>query len=1137
MGAPTTGRPAPRKRYDKELVRERTLELLSIRLGPGKDQGARLVWACPECGKHEKYSVVKGTKTGGCLVADCRLAGSDDVFAMLAGLEGLDSQVDFLALLEKSYELLGLEPATGGSASRKTSSAGKQNGSPGIKTGKDSPGPPRKASPHSVPVSPKHQSPAQPNIANGDTPQDLEALLTLAAEVYERILEMCPLESRDRKYLREERGISNDTIRQARFGTMTHPRANKAKAELEREFGREKLLLIPGFSVDEKTGRLKFTLTGSYILIPYHDTKGRITTIEGRCVGEPPEGMGKYVSLRGAGNHLYIFPGYEPEDFQAVTEGVIGAVVAADSGLAVGSIMGCERFKASPSAEMLDGEPGDPLLELAGTDFGGRTLPYIPDADDPPNPNVLRALPKAARWLAEPQNGRAAICLLPKGADLDEWLLSIEPTERPAKFAELLAGAQPPEDGRPLAQTQTGEQGPQEGVVSGHSTEATGPSTSPTPPEASNGAVPGENNGKVFTAEDVSRAGGKVSEPTGKKSSTAKGSATKSKEKAKSKSESPKPASETREKEEVPQPGLWEEAELAGGDGTEDGENKSTEKGLSGGARKVRDEVYQAVIESLPPKEAHVRTLEKKGVIPEAASYGRFASLDRKRVKKLVPELVERFGAKRLLSVPGFELDGLGKVRLSMANAGAAGDASGEYLLLPCFDAKGLLVGLEGLAYDPKNRELAVEETVPLKGAGSHLYVFAAFGPRRLEGFCEGPLGALLAAQEDVVVGAIGGFRRYKAASGPGEGRQPVQAVLPELEGVDFAGREISYVPRAGAGLGEPNARYHEAEAAARWLVGRQNGSPAVVGLDDGVEPPAKKDETSGVDRSPENSAVPDTPTSLGDWLLTLDEDEVEPNLRKLFPEVTEGTTGKDKTSGGDDHRTTEESDSEAEGSSAKDPAEGTAPPLPSTLVYGTVGATAVVGAGLDALVLRLRDFAGYVSVGSGGEQVLYAGALGPLREFADSAPFHLLYDWHAPVAFAAALVLALVLLTKAGESHRAKWKAAHLRLEEHWNLHLTPVRRPVPSAAVLTLGELLWAILAWPLAYLISSWLIWAAVAGLSLAVRLQMAPEIDLGILADNPTQVALYTATAISLFVLWQRRTIRTSEARMLQGKIGH
>ncbi|QIN78323.1 hypothetical protein GBA65_07105 [Rubrobacter marinus] len=205
---------------------------------------------------------------------------------------------------------------------------------------------------------------------------------------------------------------------------------------------------MPGFSEDTENGRFKFTLTGDYLLIPYHDARGRVTTIEGRCVGEPPEGMGKYVSLRRAGNHLYLFPGHRPEDTLAVCEGAMGAIVAAECGLAVGAIMGCECFRASSSLETLDGDPGDPLLELKGTDFGGRTVPYIPDADDPPNPNVLKAAPKAARWIAEPQNGRAAVALLPVGADLDEWLLSLPAgtEERRARFAALLAEANPSEE-------------------------------------------------------------------------------------------------------------------------------------------------------------------------------------------------------------------------------------------------------------------------------------------------------------------------------------------------------------------------------------------------------------------------------------------------------------------------------------------------------------------------------------------------------------------------------------------------------------------------------------------------------------------------------------------------------------------
>ena len=455
-GAPAAGKSSRsgnssrRRRYDKELIRERTLELLTIRLGPGKDQGARMVWDCPECGKHEKYSVVKALGKGGCLVADCRLAGSSDVFVMLADLEGLDFQSDFLALLQRSYELLGLEDEPVGSSSKASAGAEKPDARKPGANGKDSP--------RTVPVSSgsSSKSPASPqSLADGspatkDTRQDFDTLLELAAKVYERILEICPLESRDRTYLREERGISNETIRKARLGTMTPPRARKVKAELEREFGREQLLRVPGFSQDEKEGRLRFTLTGSYILIPYHDAKGRVTTIEGRCVGEPPEGMGKYVSLRRAGNHLYVPPGYKPRDLKAVTEGVMGSLAAADSGLAVGSIMGCERFKASPSPEMIDGAASDPLLELKGIDFAGRAFPYIPDPDYRENPNVLRAAPNAARWLAEPQNGKAAVCLLPEGADFDEWLLQVEPDERGPRFDELLATAHPPEDGGSL---------------------------------------------------------------------------------------------------------------------------------------------------------------------------------------------------------------------------------------------------------------------------------------------------------------------------------------------------------------------------------------------------------------------------------------------------------------------------------------------------------------------------------------------------------------------------------------------------------------------------------------------------------------------------------------------------------------
>lgn len=907
---------------------------------------------------------------------------------------------------------------------------------------------------------------------------------------------------------------------------MTVPRARKVKAQLEREFGREELLKVPGFSQDEEHGRLKFTLTGSYILIPYYDARGRVTTIEGRCVGEPPEGMGKYVSLRRAGNHLYLFPGHRPEELLAVCEGVMGAIVAADSGLSVGSIMGCERFKSSPSPEMLDGDPEDPLLELKGADFGGRTVPYIPDADDPPNPNVLQAAPKASRWIAEPQNGKPAICLLPEGADLDEWLLQIKPGDRGARFAELLAAASPPEDVGSLsgvspaagearrgqgesAENPSGSKGgTDEGDRKSSSESVVGEDARSSAAADTAVGCPDKDNRPVLTAEDVvgNSSNGATTRPSERQSSKEKPGESSGKRKGKSKSEG-----RTRDEGEAPQPGLWEE-ERSGDPGGGKSGSRTGQRTVSAGARKTRDEVYRAMIELLPPKQDHLDALEKKGVMREAAAVGRFASLDAKREREIVTKLTESFGAKKLVSVPGFELDGKGNVRLETA-PGSAPDASREYLLLPCFDSKGKLAGLEGLAYDSKNAELEVEETVPLKGAGSHLYVFAPYGPNQLEGFCEGPLGALLAAADDVVIGATGGFRRYKAASGPGEGRQPVDAVLPELEGVDFGGRQISYAPRSGANLAEANARYHEVEPAARWLVERQNGSPAVVGIgDDGL--------------GAEDGA--DAPTSLGEWILSLDADGTKSHLRELFPEAPAIDDDQTKQDHKERHEKGEPEDKSREESD---------PSLPSMLVYGAVGAGATVAAVLDLLILRLKDFAGYVSVGPNGDAILYAGALGPVRELADSTPFQILYSFHIVVALVVALTVTLAIISKSGKTHQARWRAERMRLEERWSLHLTPAR--APSSDLLTTGEVLWPVLTWPVAYLVSGWLVWAADAGLSLAVTLQMVPNFgtDLGTLVENPTRASLYAATAVSAFVLYQRRSIRAAHNRMLRGQIRH
>jgi len=228
-------------------------------------------------------------------------------------------------------------------------------------------------------------------------------------------------------------------MRGGRFGSTTARRTRWVVKVLAGRFGQEALLSVPGFSRN-KWGRLSFTLTGDYALIPYFDADMWVATVEGRYAGDG-EGMGKYVSLRNSVPHLYVFPGIMPERLEAFCEGPVGAIVAAQEGIPVGAIKGHRNYK-------MPGSAGGPLPELEGVDFKGRLVPYIPDLDVKPKTReaVLSDAPKAAHHLAALHNGRAALVALQEGKDLDEWLLSMKKGERHAAFTDLMTRAIPLED-------------------------------------------------------------------------------------------------------------------------------------------------------------------------------------------------------------------------------------------------------------------------------------------------------------------------------------------------------------------------------------------------------------------------------------------------------------------------------------------------------------------------------------------------------------------------------------------------------------------------------------------------------------------------------------------------------------------
>jgi len=399
------GRPARRRSPlpEPDEVNARLLDVCAAYAGsPGITAGRRTTWTCPQCSK-SKLEALPERAMAGCWNAACPVPQTTDALGIVAFFEGLDRHREFPELLRCAGGLLGLDP------SRK----GERGADP-------------RRNRITVPLS--RQAP-HPPVSPPD-PDLLDA-------VYTGLLARCPLAARDRAFW-ASRGVIRETVRRGRFASATPARVRAAIGRLVEEFGREGLLEVPGF-FENARGRLSFTLLGDYQLIPYHDRLGRVTTIEGRAT-EPQRlrlaraGIkAKYVSLRSSGNHLYLFPSLAFDGIEAFTEGSVGAIVAAQEGLTVAAISGVRKYR-SPD--------GSPLPELRGADLSGRTVPFIPDADDPPNPDVLDAAPKAALALAVPARGRPALAYLPRGLDLDDWLLSLPEHARPRAFEALLSRAE-----------------------------------------------------------------------------------------------------------------------------------------------------------------------------------------------------------------------------------------------------------------------------------------------------------------------------------------------------------------------------------------------------------------------------------------------------------------------------------------------------------------------------------------------------------------------------------------------------------------------------------------------------------------------------------------------------------------------
>jgi hypothetical protein len=261
--------------------------------------------------------------------------------------------------------------------------------------------------------------------------------------------------------------------------------------------------------------------------------------------------------------------------------------------------------------------------------------------------------------------------------------------------------------------------------------------------------------------------------------------------------------------------------------------------------RGINHKVFERLLLMCRLEDRDREFLMDRGLDEAAIEEGHFGSISKKRSRYVTERLEKRFPDEELLSVPGFYRAETGQLRFTLY---------GDYALIPYYDRDGYICTVEGCLTgepsrkdDPKYKALA--------GSGVHLYVHPRFDPGEVVAFCEGAIGAMVAARCGIPVAAIKGMRNYRQ---PPEGRHDDYSILPQLAGVDFAGKEIVYIPDVDV---KPKTREEAlgiVPEACEWLIERQGGRAKVALLPEGAK-------------------------DLDEWLLSLAEEDRVPEFMKLL--------------------------------------------------------------------------------------------------------------------------------------------------------------------------------------------------------------------------------------------------------------
>ncbi len=262
--------------------------------------------------------------------------------------------------------------------------------------------------------------------------------------------------------------------------------------------------------------------------------------------------------------------------------------------------------------------------------------------------------------------------------------------------------------------------------------------------------------------------------------------------------------------------------------------------------REKAHEIYKEFLKLCPRESRDERFLGSRGLDGQTIEDGRFGSMSKERCGYVLSKLKKKFSEEELLSVPGFYRVQTGRLRCSLY---------GDYALIPYFDRDGYIRTVEGRFTGEEMGEYDKKYKAPIH-SGVHLYVHPRFVPDEVVAICEGAIGAMVAARYGFAVASIKGMHNYRQA--PAEDRGEGYSILPQLEGVDFAGGEVVYIPDLDVKEKTREKALSLVPEACEWLIERQGGVARVAMLPEGAK-------------------------DLDAWIMSLEEEERDGKLQELL--------------------------------------------------------------------------------------------------------------------------------------------------------------------------------------------------------------------------------------------------------------